>query len=293
VFKGESGDLDGSFADQQEVLSLARVSGDNFVLALTLANLGVDRVAAGEFAAALVYLQDALKVADAHGYQSLSAAIQANLGSAYLMAGDVASGRRLLVAVLDAAQASGEKTHVYRAIFGLAVATCAEDDPAVAATLHGAADNQYEQAGKVFEAIESKMRASDHDRLLAMLGQAAFDAAYQHGRTLSQADAIALALSTAQPDPEPAHAVTDPAVPRAAADGRAGPAGPLSAREREIVALLAGGASNAKIAATLFVTPNTVRTHLDRIRDKTGARNRAELTRYAISAGIEPVVPSP
>ncbi|HSZ39198.1 MAG TPA: LuxR C-terminal-related transcriptional regulator [Trebonia sp.] len=290
VFKGESGDLDGSFADQQEVLSIARVNGDNFVLALTLANLGVDRVAAGDFPAALTYLQDALGVADAHGYQSLSAAIQANLGSAYLTAGDVASGRRLLVGVLDTAQASGEKTHVYHAIFGLAVAECAEGDPAVAATLHGAADNQYEQAGKVFEAIESKMRANDHDRLLVTLGRGAFDAAYLRGRALSQADAIALALSTAQPDPGPAPAVTVPAARRASADS---PAGPLSARERQIMALLAGGASNAKIAETLFVTPNTVRTHLDRIRDKTGARNRAELTRYAIQAGIEPVVPSP
>ncbi len=290
VFKGESGDLDASFADQQEVLSLARANGDNFVLALTLANLGVDRVAAGEFPAALAYLQDALRVADAHGYQSLSAAIQGNLGSAYLMAGDVASGRRLLVGVLDTAQASGEKTHVYRAIFGLAVAACADGHPAVAATLHGAADHQYEQAGKVFEAIESRMRASDHDRLLAMLGQAAFDAAYQHGRTLSQADAIALALSAAQPDRGPAPTVAVPAARRTPADS---PAVPLSARERQIMALLAGGASNAKIAETLFVTPNTVRTHLDRIRDKTGARNRAELTRYAIQAGIEPVDPSP
>jgi DNA-binding CsgD family transcriptional regulator len=75
----------------------------------------------------------------------------------------------------------------------------------------------------------------------------------------------------------------------AAADSQAGP---LSARETQILALLAGGASNARIAETLFVTPNTVRTHLDRIRDKTGARNRAELTRYAMQAGIEPVVPS-
>lgn len=54
---------------------------------------------------------------------------------------------------------------------------------------------------------------------------------------------------------------------------------------------MAGGATNAKIAEALFVTPNTVRTHLDRIRDKTRARSRAELTRYAIQAGIEPVVP--
>jgi DNA-binding CsgD family transcriptional regulator len=112
----------------------------------------------------------------------------------------------------------------------------------------------------------------------------------QHGRTLSQADAVALAVGTARPTPGPAPAVTVPAARRAPAES---PAGPLSARERQIMALLAGGASNAKIAETLFVTPNTVRTHLDRIRDKTGARNRAELTRYAIQAGIEPVAPSP
>ena len=134
------------------------------------------------------------------------------------------------------------------------------------------------------------MRTSDHARLRDALGEPAFDAAYQHGRTLSQADAIALAVGTAQPDPGPAPTVTVPAVHCTAAES---PAGPLSARERQIIALLAGGASNAKIAETLFVTPNTVRTHLDRIRDKTGARNRAELTHYAIQAGVEPVVPSP
>jgi DNA-binding CsgD family transcriptional regulator len=34
-----------------------------------------------------------------------------------------------------------------------------------------------------------------------------------------------------------------------------------------------------------------VRSHLERIRDKTGARRRAELVRYAIQAGIDPVAP--
>jgi len=253
-------------------------------------NLGVDQVVAGEFPAALAYLQDALKVADAHGYQHLAAAAEMNLGFAHLMNGDAASARRLLVGVLDRARATSETTWVHGALLGLALAAGADADPAVAATLHGAADHQYEQAGQAFDVKESKMRTRDHARLREALGEAPFDVAYQHGRTLSQADAIALALSTAQPDPGPAHAVTVPAACRAPADS---PAGPLSAREREIVALLAGGASNAKIEQTLFVTPNTVRTHLDRIRDKTGARNRAGLTRYAIQAGIEPVVPSP
>ena len=143
------------------------------------------------------------------------------------------------------------------------------------------------------------MRSGDHARLRDALGEAGFDAAYRRGRALSQADAIALAVGTAQPEPGPQQGpgpqaepgpVTGPAAGSASADS---PAGPLSARERQIMALLAGGASNTRIAETLYVTPNTVRTHLDRIRDKTGARNRAELTRYALQAGIEPVVPSP
>jgi predicted ATPase/class 3 adenylate cyclase/DNA-binding CsgD family transcriptional regulator len=290
VFTAESGELDASLADYQEVLSLSRASGDNYTLAVTLVNLGVDQVVAGEFPTALAYLQDALRVADAHGYQHLSAAAEMNLGFAYLMNGDAASARRLLVGVLDRARATSETTWVHGTLLGLALAAGADADPAVAATLHGAADHQYEQAGQAFDVKESKMRTRDHARLRDALGEAAFEAAYHHGRALSQADAIALALSTAQPDPGPAPAVTVPADRRAPTDT---PAGPLSAREREIMALLAGGASNTKIAQTLFITPNTVRTHLDRIRDKTGARNRAELTRYAIEAGIEPVVPSP
>ncbi len=294
VFKAETGDLDASLADYQEVLQLARASGDNYTLAVTLVNLGVDQVTAGEFAAAQAYLQDALKVADAHGYQHLSAAAEMNLGFAYLMNSDAARARRLLIGVLDRARATGETTWVHSAFLGLALAAGADADPAVAATLHGAADHQYEQAGQAFDVKESKMRSGDHARLRDALGEAAFDAAYSRGRALSQADAIALAVGTAQPEPGPQQGPgPEPEPGPQQGPGPQQDPGPLSARERQIMALLAGGASNTKIAETLYVTPNTVRTHLDRIRDKTGARNRAELTRYAMQAGIEPVVPSP
>ena len=181
--------------------SLARASGDNYTLVVTLVNLGVDQIVAGEFPAALAYLQDALKGADAHGYQHLSAAAEMNLGFAYLMNGDGASARRLLVGVLDRARATSEMTWVHSALLGLALAVGADGDPAVAATMHGAADHQYEEAGQAFDAKESKMRGSDHVRLRAALGDAAFEAAYARGRTLGQADAIALATGAARPDP--------------------------------------------------------------------------------------------
>jgi len=82
-----------------------------------------------------------------------------------------------------------------------------------------------------------------------------------------------------------ASAVTGPAG-QGTADGSAGL---LSDREREIVALLAGGATDAQIAGRLFLSVNTVRSHLERIRDKTGARRRTDLVRYAIQAGIEAI----
>ena len=76
--------------------------------------------------------------------------------------------------------------------------------------------------------------------------------------------------------------LTDPAPPQAAAPG----SGQLSARECELVILVAQGRTNAQIAAELFISIRTVSSHLDRIRDKTGARRRADLTRLALSAGL-------
>jgi DNA-binding NarL/FixJ family response regulator len=60
----------------------------------------------------------------------------------------------------------------------------------------------------------------------------------------------------------------------------------LTAREREILSLLASGETDADIAQQLFISVRTVRSHLDRIRDKTGRRRRADLTRLALEKGL-------
>jgi DNA-binding CsgD family transcriptional regulator len=60
----------------------------------------------------------------------------------------------------------------------------------------------------------------------------------------------------------------------------------LSARERELVTLVAQGRTDAQIAAQLYISVSTVRSHLERIRDKSGSRRRADLTRLARQAGL-------
>jgi DNA-binding NarL/FixJ family response regulator len=62
--------------------------------------------------------------------------------------------------------------------------------------------------------------------------------------------------------------------------------GKLSARERELVTLVACGRTDAQIAGELYISVRTVSSHLDRIRDKTGCRRRADLTRFALAAGL-------
>jgi DNA-binding CsgD family transcriptional regulator len=60
----------------------------------------------------------------------------------------------------------------------------------------------------------------------------------------------------------------------------------LSAREQELVTLVAEGRTDAQIATQLFISISTVRSHLDRIRDKTGYRRRADLTRFALETAL-------
>ena len=60
----------------------------------------------------------------------------------------------------------------------------------------------------------------------------------------------------------------------------------LTAREAEVLTLLASGLSNAEIARRLYLSNATVKTHINRIFAKTGARDRAQAVRYAYQHGL-------
>lgn len=60
----------------------------------------------------------------------------------------------------------------------------------------------------------------------------------------------------------------------------------LSARELEVLSLMAGGKSNKEIGATLFVSEGTVKGHVNHILAKLGANGRTEATRIAIKRGL-------
>ena len=61
---------------------------------------------------------------------------------------------------------------------------------------------------------------------------------------------------------------------------------PLTEREREVVALVAKGLSNAEIAQELYISPATAKTHVSRAMMKLGARDRAQLVVIAFETGL-------
>jgi DNA-binding NarL/FixJ family response regulator len=60
----------------------------------------------------------------------------------------------------------------------------------------------------------------------------------------------------------------------------------LTEREREILTLVGGGLTNAEIAARLFISPATAKTHVSRVMSKLDARDRAQLVVVAYESGL-------
>ncbi|MEY9930927.1 DNA-binding NarL/FixJ family response regulator [Catenulispora sp. GP43] len=90
-------------------------------------------------------------------------------------------------------------------------------------------------------------------------------------------------------------AILDPAVQARLLAAAAGTAGTpqqsqdpdcLTARETDVLRLMAQGQTNREIAQTLFVTEATVKTHVNHIFAKTGSRDRAAAVYYAYAQGI-------
>jgi DNA-binding NarL/FixJ family response regulator len=81
---------------------------------------------------------------------------------------------------------------------------------------------------------------------------------------------------------------TSAALLRAGRDqaGTDDPAAGLSARELEVLRLLAGGRDNAQIAAELFISPSTAKSHVSRILGKLRSENRIQAAVHAVRCGL-------
>jgi non-specific serine/threonine protein kinase len=140
---------------------------------------------------------------------------------------------------------------------------------AEAVTLWAALEAQTHDGGLLDVPQDLDRRQAPLRKARQALGPARTRAAEQRGAamTLATAAEFLTMLATAEP-----HAPARQ--------------GQLSPRERELVTLVSQGRTDTQIASQLYISVSTVRSHLDRIRDKTGCRRRADLTRLALQTGL-------
>jgi predicted ATPase/DNA-binding CsgD family transcriptional regulator len=144
--------------------------------------------------------------------------------------------------------------------------------PAEALTLWAALATQSAELGIPGLPEDARRREESQGTITQILGPAQVRAAEERGAAMTLDTSVEFAIMLTAQDPQ-----ASPAPPAT---------GQLSAREQELVTLVARGHTDAQIAAQLYISVRTVRSHLDRIRDKTGSRRRADLTRLALQAGL-------
>jgi predicted ATPase/DNA-binding CsgD family transcriptional regulator len=162
-----------------------------------------------------------------------------------------------------------------RCFEGVAGVAAACGRPELAARLLGAAEALRERLGRPVDAEDRPAYQEAVAAARAALGEAAFAAARAAGRVLPFEEAVAEALAI-----EPSGDEAGGRVDSAARPG-------LTRREREVLALLAHGRSDRKIAEALFISPKTVGVHVGNILGKLGVPSRAAAVAYCHRHGVE------
>lgn len=158
----------------------------------------------------------------------------------------------LKMPVLDGVAATGEVSRRYPGTAVVVLTTYADDESIAGALRAGARGYLTKDAGRA--EIAAAVRS-------AVAGQSTFDA-----------EVVRRLVAAFEP----------------AAPGRARLPDGLTAREVEVLGLIAAGRSNAEIAAELFVGGSTVKTHINNAFAKIGVRNRVEAVRYCYRNNLGP-----
>jgi non-specific serine/threonine protein kinase len=305
----KAGDYRTAFALSQQGIQLLREVDDRYTLGLTLSLFSFLAMSLAEYDEAHAMLDEALpllreagdpyRLAMAHNYsgdlvrcegnyaqaqtsyeESLSllreidavrdmASVYHNLGHAMLHLGEIDRAQALFEESLAIHQDQQNQPGATECLLGFAALAIVNDRPAPGALLLSAA------ATLGGRNVTSEWMATrlEYEHYLARardgLAEREFLAEQAAGEQLSLERAVALAEEVARKSSLSLQAADD-----------------LTAREREVAALIAQAKSNAEIAEELVVSKRTVETHIANIRSKLAFTERAQIVRWAIEAGL-------
>jgi transcriptional regulator with XRE-family HTH domain len=187
-------DVAAAVANLEEALVLAREADQPWLVATSLLNLGIARIAAGDTGQARALLAAAIREYDELGDERFRARSLGYLGLAALVDGDPERGEALYAQSLTLFDDLGDDKGVAEALTGLATAAAVRGVPLRAAELGGAAERLRESfAGRALP-VERRVAAAELARAEDAVGHDRWRDAWTRGRARRSEDAVALAL---------------------------------------------------------------------------------------------------
>ncbi|MFG2948306.1 ATP-binding protein [Streptomyces adustus] len=263
------GEFAAAVADLRECLNLVEALGRPHDTAWCTHHLAWALLQEGGEAEADVLMERCLPVLREHGHWSRAAAALHTAGAVRLALGRLRHAEALFAEVLQIVPKAG--FHALYPVEGLALVAAESGDMRRTLCLYEASAQARRQLDTEAESPWRQRVELAAVRARTLLSAAARDAALNDARRLRGARLVAYALRTkggSRPTVENATAI--------AADRS-----PLTGREFMVVELVAEGLTNRQIAERLGLSPHTVATHLDKIRDKLGLRSRTRIALWA------------
>jgi len=252
-----------------ECLALSREVGFKEGIAAVQCLLGQLALGQGDLVTAHSLAEESVMLYKEMGHRHGTAESLAVLGKVLAVGGDYAAAHALYEESLVLSGELGEKWMIAACLVGLGEVVAAQQKLAWAAQLWGTAEALRDALGVPVPPVERAGYERSLSAARVHLGERAFAAAWAQGRAMTPEQA--LAAQGQKPMPRSTTTVSPPTYPAG-----------LTAREVEVLRLLAGGLTDLQIAEKLVLSPRTVHAHISSIYSKLGLTSRSAATRYAI-----------
>jgi predicted ATPase/DNA-binding CsgD family transcriptional regulator len=267
----------------EESLELATRMGDSWrwERAKSSSVLGIVRTLFGDFTRARPLLEQAIVGLRADGDRLTLAETLGYLVESALHEGHIQEARICALESLELAATLGSVPNIARALDALLRVAAAERQFEHAVRLNGALSALYHQSGTFMWRISGKASHSAVADAQLHLGETRATEVRAQGAAMRMSEAVALGLNGAAPTGKTRKGRAEHDSPR------------LTARESEVLRLLASGSSNREIAARLVLSTRTVERHIENLYAKIGVSGRAGAIAYALNQNTRQLAREP
>jgi predicted ATPase/DNA-binding CsgD family transcriptional regulator len=261
------GDYEQAAPLMEESLQLFREIRHVSLIGFALGGLGELAIRQGQYERAITFLEESLAIRKQHGHKWGVGATLGSLGWIALQQQDIKQMKALLGESLSVRIEIGDQGGIAWCLEKLAEAKYDQSRFDEAAKIFGHAQVLRAPIGSVIDPADQP----EYDRIISelrrALGKDAFAGLWAAGAAMRLEEVVKCALSDRATEPIPTEKEKF---------------GGLTAREREVAALIAQGKSNREIARAMTVGTKTVETYVTRILNKLGFESRVQIATWAV-----------